>query len=375
MQTEARMGVALRSLSAPVDVRVPVPVAIGDVIGNYRIERHLAEGGMGVVYVGKHALLPRRAAIKVLHASLSRQSYARRGLLREACLLDSMADPTSVRVYDAGILDDGRPWLAMELLEGEDLATMFARRGPLDFVEIAVIIDGIAAVLAAAHRRGVMHGDVKPENVMLQRCAHAPAQLEGHCVRLVDWGVARPVHEVDRKSTHAVGTPHYMAPEQVRGDALDVRVDIYALGIVAYELVTGCCPFVGEDSFAVIRRHVGEMPRPLREHRADVTPFMEALILSMLAKRPADRPSLESVRSAFALVRDAAALPDMPGHAVDKSTTSSVDVSYDADAYEEISVSVEQTEQPLAARPTLRLRRVCDASIGPTMSGVCYVSR
>ena len=277
----------------------------GDLVGNYRVERKLAEGGMGTVYVATHIVLPRRVAIKILRPELLGLEGARQGLLNEGCILERMNDPSVARLFDAGMLADGRPWLAMELVEGECLAEMLARRGTLSVAEVAPIIAAIVDALAAAHIAGYVHGDVKPENVIV--CTTGPAMT----VKLIDWGIAKSPGGSVHDGKMAVGTPHYMAPEQVRGEAIDRRADVYALGVLAYELLVGAPPFSGDSPAELAAQHLTKKPRPVREMRPNVPPAIDALVQKMLGKTRDERPLLETVRACFSLVTEAAlAVPD-----------------------------------------------------------------
>jgi serine/threonine-protein kinase len=269
----------------------------GDLVGGYRIERLIGEGGIGEVYLARHTLLPRRAAVKVLHASLSDEPAAREGLLREAAILESMIDSGVTRLYDAGVLADGRPWIAMELVDGECLADLLGKRGLFSLAEAASIVRAIIDALNAAHTRGTVHGDVKPENVILRKAAH------GYIAKLIDWGVAQRIARAT--SSTPCGTPQYMSPEQLRAEPLDAAADVYALGVVAFELITGQMPFSGRSPFELGRQHLNAAPPAIRTICPEVPPAIEALILGMMAKARDARPSLEAVRFGFSLIEEA----------------------------------------------------------------------
>jgi serine/threonine-protein kinase len=270
----------------------------GDIVGSYRIEARLGEGGMGEVYAAAHIYLPRRAAIKVLRASLVGEPLARDGLLREACMLEGMVDPRVTRLYDAGELADGRPWIAMELVDGQCLADLLEKRGVVDLSELSVILRAIIDALEAAHACGTVHGDVKPENIIVTRGATVTAKM-------VDWGVAQRFAQCDEDATTVCGTPQYMAPEQLRGEPVDGRADVYALGVVAYEMLVGRQPFTGRTPVELASQHLHVAPLSICAARPDVPPAIEALIMAMLAKKPADRPSLEAARFGFSLIAEA----------------------------------------------------------------------
>jgi len=360
-------------------------------VGNYRVERELAEGGMGTVYVATHTVLPRRAAIKVLRSELSRTALARDGLVREACVIESMHDPRVALLYDAGELPDGRPWFAMELIEGECLADRLARRAQLSLDEAAQLICALADALAAAHLREVVHGDVKPENIMV--CEGTPM-----CVRLIDWGISHTRRGAGAGQSLAIGTPHYMAPEQIRGEPLDARADLYALGVLAYEVLAGQPPFVGDDPSRIATQHLHRKAPAVREARPEIPPAIDALISAMLRKERSERPSLEAVRAGFALVLESALVrtecgPRNVGGAPEEDFQLVIEIDYTAcserdtltDDLEDLVTAGTDCAQgpvartrwtpqakPLSARPTLRLGRVVssDNKVAACTSGV-----
>ena len=281
------------------DDALPVPILTGDLVGNYRIEGVIADGGMGVVYRAKHTILPRRAAVKVLHPSLVGTWSASERMLQEARVLESIAAPSVVQIYDAGVLEDGRPWVAMELVEGETLADLLLHRGALPPAEVVELLIGIVDALAVAHAHGVLHRDVKPDNVMITRGA-APL------VKLIDWGIARDASRTSDRITQVdtvPGTPSYMAPEQIRGHALDARADVYALGVVAYELLTGKTPYRGASVLEIVLQHLTADVPSLSSGCPGVAPELESLVASMLAKPAAPRPGLAEVRAQLVAAR------------------------------------------------------------------------
>jgi eukaryotic-like serine/threonine-protein kinase len=263
-----------------------------EIIGSYRIDGLIGSGGMGSVYRADHLILARRAAIKVLNTGGLDKSLADR-LLQEARILASIDDPTIVELYDAGLLPDGRPWLAMELLDGPSLAEHLMVHQHVESRECAQIVLSVAEALARAHAAGVIHRDVKPENIMLVPGPH------GRQVKLIDWGIAQ-LTTVSRRLTQpdcSPGTPCYMSPEQLRGEAVDGRTDLYALGVIAYEMLTGDPPFDGATSMDIAVKVLRDPVPPLV---ADVPASIVSLIMAMLEKTPELRPSLEAVRIGFA---------------------------------------------------------------------------
>jgi hypothetical protein len=261
----------------------------GESLGNYRLVMKLGEGGMGVVYLAEHKLLPRRAAIKVLRPELSHSPEALERFMTEARSNALVRHPSVVDVIDCGRDENGQVYIVTEYLEGCALADRLAREGRLPIGEAAAIARQVASAVGAAHASGIVHRDLKPENVFL--CSGPPPR-----VKILDFGIAKlidPPPDSGRvtRTGMTVGTPRYMSPEQCRGvGSVDHRSDIYSLGCILFEMICGRPPFTHEGSGELIAAHLGEPPpRPL-VFRADVPPAMERLIGWMLAKHPEDRP-------------------------------------------------------------------------------------
>ena len=345
------------------DVPGPDPVdefPPGTVIGGYRIERKLAEGGMGTVYIATHTILPRRAALKVLRSELMDTPLAVDSLVREGCMLESMIDSRVARIYDAGFLQACRPWIAMELLEGECLADLFVRKSRLSVPEVALLVSAIVDALGAAHARGVVHSDIKPENMMVKYSGTVPT------VKMIDWGIAQLASAtVDQGAdAFAIGTPHYMSPEQVRGEAYDHRADIYALGVLTYELLTGKTPFNGETPTDIALHHLRTTALPMNVMRPDVPAAIDSLVAAMLAKDAAARPALATVRACMSLVSDSEYLQTEAEAEHRGEVEMSVEVEIDYTKDEDL-VRDELSRprwipgvEPLGARETLRLGRI-----------------
>jgi serine/threonine-protein kinase len=309
------------------DDALPVPILTGDLVGNYRIEGVIADGGMGVVYRAKHTILPRRAAVKVLHPSLVGTWSASERMLQEARVLEKIAAPSVVHIYDAGVLEDGRPWVAMELVEGETLADLLLRRGALPPAEVVELLIGIADALAVAHQHGVIHRDVKPDNVMLTG--------EPRTIKLIDWGIARVSSRTSDRITQVdtvPGTPSYMAPEQIRGHVLDARADVYALGVVAYELLTGKTPYRGASVLEIVLQHLTADVPPLSTGCPGVAPGLEALVGAMLAKPARERPGLDDVRARLVALRGAVSDPPRSELEVEMEIEMHVELDEEAEA-------------------------------------------
>jgi eukaryotic-like serine/threonine-protein kinase len=263
---------------------------IGQAVGSYRIVGKLGEGGMGAVYVAHHALLGRKAAIKVLLPALSRQAEVVDRFFNEARAVTSVSDPGIVQIFDFGYASDGSAFIVMELLDGQPLNVRLSQRGRLPLLDAARIGRQVAMSLATAHSHGIVHRDLKPENIFMVR-DHEVAH--GERAKILDFGIAKLSTEVGGKKTNTgalLGTPMYMSPEQCRGAGeVDHRSDIYSLGCMLFHLVVGAPPFIGEGIGDVIVAHLRE-PAPAPSSRLPGVPgAFDALVLRCLAKQPGER--------------------------------------------------------------------------------------
>ncbi len=268
--------------------RRALPLLAPAKIGPYEIGRKLGEGGMGAVFEARHGQLGRRTALKLIKpARRDRDSEAR--FDREARLTSELDHPNAVALYEYGTSDDGVRYYAMELVDGLTLSALIRREGPLPAGRVLAILRQIAASLAHAHRKGLVHRDVKPSNVML-------CWREGHpdCVKVVDFGLAKRMAASDAAASHAgmqIGTPDFMAPEAVDAPAsVGPPADVYSTGILAYCLLTGSTPFEGCDLGQLIRAHRTVPPLPPSARRPhDMPRDLERVVMRCLEKRPADR--------------------------------------------------------------------------------------
>jgi len=325
-------------------------LASGTVVGSYRIERAIAEGGMATVYEATHRVLPRRAAIKVMHQYLLGKWAARERLFQEARILEILDHPGVLRIHDVGLLDDDRPWIAMELVDGVTLADRLTVHGNLSPLEVIEILDGAAAALAAAHARGVIHRDLKPENVMLCRGADVLS------IKVIDWGIARIQGEPTGRLTRAnmtPGTPLYMSPEQARGKYVDGRSDIYALGVIACEALCGEPPFQGDSPLDVVIQHLTAEPESLRVRRADIPEALDRLVLDMLGKEPVDRPAIPEIHERLAAI--AAELQPADGEAYD-DVVLELEIDPDEDDHVDDTTDPTDAETDEVIELTLRAR-------------------
>jgi eukaryotic-like serine/threonine-protein kinase len=273
----------------------------GRMAGEYRLLRKLGEGGFGAVYEAEHPLLKRRAAVKVLHRVADKDSDAVLRFISEAQAVNQIRNRHIVDVFSFGRLSDGRHFYVMDLLDGVPLDRWLKQQGRLSVQMALQLLTPIADALDLAHGAGIVHRDLKPQNIFL---AWEPS---GETVpKLLDFGMAKllaesPVHTV---SGTPIGTPLYMSPEQARGEKVDNRSDVYALGVLCYELLTGQLPFVGDTTVAVLMAHIIQPPPNVSEAGADVSPLLDAPLLRMLDKNPTARPA--SAGEAVAALRRAA---------------------------------------------------------------------
>ncbi len=314
----------------------------GTVVGGYRIERALAEGGMGAVYEAVHSVLPRRVAIKVMHGSLIDDAAATERLLQEARILETLDHPGLVAVHDCGVLSDGRPWFAMELVAGCTLCAHTELFRSVGAAEVTALIRDIADVLANAHAAGAIHRDLKPENILL-------ASDPGFPVRVIDWGISRWASAPTRvtRGNMIPGTPMYMAPEQARGKAVDGRCDIYSLGVIAYEALAGAPPFEGDSAVDVLVQTVTAEPASLAARCPSAPPELVALVERMMIKDPAARPTAVEVRDEAArLSATAATQPEAPAESLEHALASLLAEHLEGDDYDSIDVVAD----PIAPR-------------------------
>ena len=265
-------------------------------IGHYAIVRKLGEGGMGVVYAARDERLERTVALKMMSA-LGGDETARKRFWREARLAASVNHPNICQIYEIGE-DGGELFIAMELLEGEALSERL-KRGPLGVSEAVPIGLGMLSALAALHARGIVHRDLKPSNVF----------LTSHGVKLLDFGLARPELQPSldtmaglTRTGSCIGTPRYMAPEQVIGEPVDARSDLFAAGAILFEMLAGRPAFAGRSVVEVLHATVHEQPRRLAGSPAVAA--VDRVIRRALAKRPVERPaSAEAMSEELRAVR------------------------------------------------------------------------
>jgi serine/threonine-protein kinase len=278
----------------------------GEVLGAYRLLGKIAVGGMGVIYRAEHARLGRKVALKVLRPELLERADILHRFFEEARAVNEIGHPNIIDIHD--FVEDfqsnpPRVYMVMELLVGEDLASRIGTAGPLDPEETVQIAEQAVDGLIAVHRARILHRDLKPENIFLCRGEEGARR-----VKLLDFGVAKTFGERQQVGITdpgtAVGTPEYMAPEQVLGRDLDDRTDVYSLGLVLYDMLTDTVPFQSDRYGEVLVMQVKELPEPVslrRKKGKPVPPRLEALVMRCLEKDPSQRfQSMRELRSALA---------------------------------------------------------------------------
>jgi serine/threonine protein kinase len=253
----------------------------------YYLESKLGVGGMGTVYRAGRLLIGDRVAVKVLHPDQMTDPQAVERFRREAQIGARVKHPNVVTVYDFGVSSEGLSYLVMDLAEGENLGSLIERQGALAETDAAEIIRQVCAALDEAHRQGVVHRDIKPQNIIVQTTPDGPQ------VKVLDFGAAasREVTTSNLTRTGAiVGTPDYMSPEHCLGEELDWRSDIYSLGVVLFEMLTGVTPFDSPTTTAIVIKHVNDPPPPPRALNPNISPAVEAVTLRALEKRRDARP-------------------------------------------------------------------------------------
>jgi eukaryotic-like serine/threonine-protein kinase len=290
------LGVAV--VISHVVTRLGRQVAKEREMGSYRLGELIGRGGMGEVYKASHRMLARPAAIKLIHPAVlaardrKSASLAVARFRREAEAAAHLRSPHTVELYDFGETEDGTLYFVMELLEGMDLETIVRKEGPLPQERVIHILRQVCESLEEAHVSGLVHRDIKPANIHVGRVG-----LRHDFVKVLDFGLVKSVSgdvTEDSMATAAgltPGTPAYMAPEMALGEKCDGRADLYALGCVAYFLLTGQLVFEAINGLQMITKHIQESPVPPSQRtEIDVAPELDRVVLTCLAKRPADRP-------------------------------------------------------------------------------------
>ncbi|MBF6157636.1 serine/threonine-protein kinase [Nocardia cyriacigeorgica] len=323
-------------------------MAVKVVGGRYELIRQVGVGGMGQVYEGFDRNLKRRIAVKVTQPNLDDDPEWTKRFLREAELMATVSHPGTPAIYDAGITEEPtpRPFLVMEFVEGVTFDNLLARKGPLPIGAVAALGAQVAAVLAATHRHRIYHRDLKPSNLML---------CDNGTVKVLDFGLAVALDSgLSRYTTtgQTIGTPAFMAPEQIESRDVKPQTDLYALGLIVHEMITGDRVFIGDNAYSVWSQQVSVAAPDIRLGRPDLPADMAGLIMCMLEKKPESRPAgAKHVHAVF--MRHAGDLGDLVDDADSPARMYAVAVSASASAAEFSKVLAEPAQLDERASATV----------------------
>ncbi len=311
----------------------PDPMIGRTFAGKYKIQKKLGEGGMGSVYSANQEPIDRLVAIKVLLGRLAEDDVAVKRFEQEARAVSKMQHPNTVTIYDYGKSEDGRLYIVMEHLKGRTLSDLLRKEGNLDALRAIRLVRQVCASLHDAHAAGIIHRDLKPDNIFLTEVG-----ADKEWVKVLDFGVAKLANENAATLTQTgmiFGTPKYMSPEQAEGRQLDYRADIYALGVVMFEILVGRPPFLADTPVALLLKHIQSPIPPFKQMRPDleIPAELEAVVHKMLAKLPEDRHADVTVLAneldrvlagAFAGATASVSVNNTPGRLADRPTPTEV---------------------------------------------------
>jgi serine/threonine-protein kinase len=327
------------------------PDLVADAIidGRYRIVGHVGSGGMADVYRAEDTHLGRPVALKLLYRRFAQDTEFVERFRREASSAAALQHPNVVSVYDRGEFD-GTYYIAMEFCEGSSLKELIAREAPMDPARAIALTKKILLAARFAHRRGVIHRDLKPHNVII-----SSDQSNEEEVKVADFGIARAGASEITEVGAIMGTAQYLSPEQAQGHAVNEASDLYSIGVVLFEMLTGRPPFDGDSAVAIALKHVSEPPPSPREFRPEIPPQLEAVVLKSLAKSPEQRYS-----DADSFIRDLdAAEAALDGQPTDSETTAMFAPAHvpDVTASYPVIEPVDEAVEPVSSEPAPRRRR------------------
>ena len=288
---ESSTGSAALAAQAELEDEAEPDLSGSEVDGRYRVIELVGEGGMGKVYLAEHIEIGKRVALKVLHPSYSRMPDLVERFRREARAASKIGHPNIVDVTDSGTTADGSVYFVMEYLEGVELGSVIEREGALDVARALKITGQICRALSAAHREGIIHRDLKPENIYL-----ITRDGTADVVKVLDFGIAKTTEAEaarERRLTSpgmAMGTPEYMSPEQAAGRPADARCDVYAVGAILYEMVTGIPPYSGDNFMEILTKKATQDPPPPHLVRPELASPVSELVMASMARNPNERP-------------------------------------------------------------------------------------
>ena len=366
----------------PADVKPPEerePDASDPYIGTtfdhrYKIQKLLGEGGMGYVYLARHKVIDKKVAVKVLRADMAKDREILDRFLQEAKAASSIGNPHIVDISDFGDLPDGSTYFVMEFLEGRSLSQVVDQaaavdsRARLTVERITHIASQIGDGLAAAHAQGIVHRDLKPDNIFV-----VDRGSDHDFVKILDFGIAKVTGNASTKLTKAgavFGTPHYMSPEQAAGAPVDHRTDIYALGVILYEMVSGQLPFTADNFMGILTQHMYKAPVPIRAlvPGPECPPSLEAVILKCLSKKPESRyQSMEELSADLERVRNG-----QVAVAVSEMMARSGGFNVPADYFKQPNMMVPATP-PATPKKWSRLVWIAGAAAAVGIVGVIFV--